>query len=73
MQEIYNRLYDHFGSPDWWPADTTFEIMVGAILTQNTNWQNMGKAFENLKTAGLLSFAAMLRLPVEELADCTIS
>ena len=47
--------------------------MVGAILTQNTNWQNVEKAIANLKTAGLLSFATMSILPVEELADCTIS
>lgn len=68
LQEMYNRLYDHFGSQDWWPADTPFEIMVGAILTQNTNWQNVEKAIANLKAAGLLSFAAMSILPVEELA-----
>jgi len=69
LQEIYNRLFDHFGSQDWWPADTPFEIMVGAILTQNTNWQNVEKAIANLKAADLLSFAAMSTLPVEELAD----
>ena len=69
LQEIYSRLYDHFGSQDWWPADTPFEIMVGAILTQNTNWQNVEKAIANLKAAGLLSFAAMSILPVEELAE----
>ncbi|MBW1750589.1 MAG: hypothetical protein JRJ37_07835 [Deltaproteobacteria bacterium] len=73
LQEMDSRLHGHFGSQDWWPADTTFEIMLGAILTQNTNWQNVEKAIANLKTAGLLSLAAMSILPVVELADCTIS
>ncbi|MCK5517019.1 MAG: endonuclease III domain-containing protein [Desulfobulbaceae bacterium] len=68
LLEIYTRLHNHFGSQDWWPGDTPFEIMVGAILTQNTNWQNVEKAIANLKAADLLSFAAMSRLPVEELA-----
>jgi endonuclease-3 related protein len=62
-------MSDHFGSQDWWPGDSPFEIMVGAILTQNTNWQNVEKAITNLKEAGLLSFAAMSILPVDELAE----
>ncbi len=69
LQEVYNRLRNHFGAQNWWPADTPFEIMVGAILTQNTNWQNVEKAIANLKTADLMSYAAMSRLPVEELAE----
>lgn len=69
LQEIYRRMYDRFGRQQWWPGDSPFEIMVGAILTQNTNWQNVEKAIANLKAAGLLSFAAMSALPVEELAE----
>jgi len=69
LQEIYNRLSSHFGAQNWWPGDSPFEIMVGAVLTQNTNWQNVEKAIANLKEAGLLSFAAMSALPVEELAQ----
>ena len=69
LQEIYSRLYDHFGAQNWWPADTPFEIMVGAILTQNTNWQNVEKAIANLRAAGMLSFAAMSQMPKEELAE----
>ena len=38
LTEIYNRLFDYFGPQSWWPGDTPFEIMVGAVLTQNTNW-----------------------------------
>ncbi len=69
LQDVYNRMLEHFGSQDWWPGDSPFEIMVGAILTQNTNWQNVEKAIAGLKQAGLLSFAAMAALPVEDLAE----
>ncbi len=69
LQEIYNRMFDHFGCQDWWPGDSPFEIMVGAILTQNTSWQNVEKAITHLKEAGLLSLAAMSALPAEELAE----
>ena len=47
--------------PDWWPADSPFEVMVGAILTQNTNWRNAGKAIANLKSAGILEANAILK------------
>lgn len=69
LLDIYDRLGRHFGRQEWWPGDSPFEIMVGAILTQNTNWQNVEKAIANLKQAGLLSFAAMSALPLEELAE----
>lgn len=69
LQDIYSRLSDHFGGQNWWPGDSPFEIMVGAVLTQNTNWQNVEKAIARLKEADLLSFAAMSALPVEELAQ----
>ena len=59
LQEIYNRLLGHFGPQNWWPAETPFEVMVGAILTQNTNWQNVEKAIANLKAADLLSMVGL--------------
>jgi endonuclease-3 related protein len=62
-------MLEHFGPQNWWPGDTPFEIMVGAILTQNTNWQNVEKAIARLKAAGVLSLAAMSALPKEELAE----
>ncbi len=49
LLHIYELLYNHFGSLNWWPADTPFEVMVGAILTQNTAWTNVEKAIKNLK------------------------
>jgi len=55
ISKIYNKLYRALGPQHWWPADTPFEVMVGAILTQNTAWGNVEKAIRNLKAAGCLS------------------
>ena len=68
LEEIYRRLLTHFGPQHWWPGETPFEVMVGAILTQNTNWQNVEKAIANLKGAGVLSLPALASLSREELA-----
>jgi len=68
LLELFNRLQDHFGPQHWWPAETPFEIMVGAVLTQNTNWQNVTKAIDGLKSLGLLEFHLLDSLPIEELA-----
>jgi len=54
LHEIYELLFEAFGPQHWWPGQTPFEIIVGAILTQNTNWANVEKAIANLKTAGCL-------------------
>ena len=67
--EIHARLLAYFGPQHWWPGDSPFEIAVGAILTQNTSWQNVEKAIANLKAAGFLSCTAMSSLPPEVLAD----
>lgn len=69
LEEIYRRMVEHFGPQHWWPGETPFEIMVGAILTQNTNWQNVEKAIANLKAADVLNLPAMAALTTEELAD----
>ena len=69
MQTIFRALFKHLGPQHWWPGDSPFEIAVGAILTQNTNWQNVAKAIENLKSRGVLDPHAMHRLPIEELAE----
>ena len=55
LLKVYNRLYKTFGPQHWWPGETPFEVIVGAILTQNTNWGNVEKAIANLKAEGLLS------------------
>jgi len=54
IAEIYRRLYEAYGPQSWWPAETWFEVVVGAVLTQNTAWKNVEKAIENLKLVGLL-------------------
>ncbi|MFH2012686.1 MAG: endonuclease III domain-containing protein [Pseudomonadota bacterium] len=51
---IYQRLYDSFGPRGWWPGDSPFEVIVGAILTQNTLWGNVEKAIARLKKDNLL-------------------
>ena len=70
--EIYQRLLDHFGPQHWWPAESPFEVCIGAILTQNTAWQNVEKAIKNLKNNGLLSPQGLKDIPVEELARLII-
>lgn len=65
---LYSALRDHYGQQDWWPGDSPFEVMVGAILTQNTAWSNVEKALANLVAADVLSLTHMLRLPEPDLA-----
>jgi len=55
LQALYERLEKHFGKQDWWPAESDLEIIIGAILTQNTSWRNVEKAIANLKQGGLLT------------------
>jgi len=59
---IYRLLLDAYGEQHWWPAESPFEMMVGAILTQNTNWKNVERAIANLKAADALSAQAMLEM-----------
>jgi len=69
LLKIYNSLYHYFGPLNWWPGDTPFEIMVGAILTQNTSWSNVEKAINNLKKENLLEPRKFYRIKQEELAQ----
>jgi len=69
IRGAYERMEAFFGDLHWWPAETPLEVMVGAILTQNTAWPNVRKAVERLKTAGCLSAAAIAALPQEALAE----
>ncbi len=66
--EIYEFLFAIYGPQKWWPGDGPFEMLVGAILTQNTNWQNVTKAIENLKNRQLLSFCALEAASHQEIA-----
>ncbi len=69
LLEIYNVLQNRFGHRNWWPGDSKLEIILGAILTQNTNWKNVEKALQNLKSKRVLSYKALSKLPQEELAE----
>jgi endonuclease III related protein len=69
LLDIYNRLYKHYGPQHWWPGETQFEIIVGAILTQNTNWANVEKAIVNLKQGGYLTPEGLHELPLDRLAQ----
>lgn len=69
LMEIYKRLYEYFGPQNWWPGESQFEIIVGAILTQNTNWKNVEKAIANLRAAGCLCPEKLNELSEGRLAE----
>jgi endonuclease III related protein len=66
---IYRRLYACFGPQKWWPARTRLEVMVGAVLTQNTSWTNVEKAIVNLRRKRLLTAEKLFRVPQKVLAE----
>ncbi len=68
LQRIYDLLYLRYGPQHWWPGETPFEVAVGAVLTQNTNWSNVEKAIRNLKAFNKLTVSAIHSLPDAELA-----
>lgn len=67
--EMFQNLLNHFGPQRWWPAETELEMMVGAVLTQNTNWKNVKKALNNLKEGNLLSLHKLGTLSTSEVAE----
>jgi len=69
LKEIYQLLFNRFGPQHWWPGETQFEIITGAILTQNTNWANVEKAIANLKSAHLLTPEKLYHLDLSQLAE----
>src|SRR5574341_1225285 len=69
LLEIYQKMFDSLGPQQWWPGETPFEIIIGAILTQNTNWSNVERAIKNLKMAGRLSPKKIHELALPELAQ----
>ena len=68
LLEVYLRLHAAYGPQRWWPGETPFEVIVGAILTQSAAWTNVEKAIANLKAAGVLSPEGLARLDEAELA-----
>jgi len=69
LMNIYRKLYQAYGPRDWWPAETSFEVMVGAILTQNTSWRNVEKAIQKLKGKGVLNPEGIHDLKKTQLAS----
>jgi endonuclease-3 related protein len=69
LEKIFKRLYSVFGQQYWWPADSAFEVIIGAILTQNTNWSNVQKAILALKKRKLLTAPKLYQLSPKQLAD----
>ncbi len=68
LNTIYDTLYKCYGTQHWWPGETAFEVMLGAVLTQSAAWTNVEKAIANLKEAGMLSPDALRKIDVERLA-----
>jgi len=68
LRRYYQRLYRRFGPQHWWPGRTRFEVILGALLTQNTAWSNVEKALANLRREAGLSPARLARVPAPNLA-----
>lgn len=68
LANYYNALYRAHGPQHWWPGRTRFEVIVGAILTQNTSWSNVEQAIAELRRERLLSASAIERVPLVRLA-----
>ena len=67
IPRYYTALLSRYGPQNWWPAHSRFEVIVGAYLTQNTNWSNVEKALLNLRRARRLSVSAIRATPIDEL------
>jgi endonuclease-3 related protein len=68
LSQYFDALFRAYGEQHWWPGRTPFEIIVGAILVQNTNWTNAARAIANLRQAKLLTPSAIETLPQSKLA-----
>ncbi len=69
LNQIFFILLNRFGPQNWWPAESKFEIIVGAILTQNTSWKNVEKAISKLKEKDLLCPKKINSLSHSELSE----
>ncbi len=67
IRKIFDLLFERFGEQHWWPGETEFEIIIGAILTQGTNWNNVEKAINNIKEEGLLDIEKFKTLNIEKI------
>ena len=69
LQQVYNRLLDAFGPQGWWPGDSALEIIIGAVLTQNTSWKNVERAIDNLRKANAIRLSKLRTMNVERLGE----
>lgn len=69
LTALYDRLLDAYGPQHWWPAESSFEVIVGAVLTQNTSWKNVERAIASLKATGNLDLDRIAALAQDELAE----
>jgi endonuclease-3 related protein len=67
LDEYFNSLFTRFGPQHWWPAKMPFELIIGAILTQNTSWTNVERAIANLHQAGLLTPEGIRKVGLRQL------
>ena len=70
LLDLYRLLHGTLGPQGWWPGETPFEVAIGAILTQNTNWRNVARVIEGLKAEDLLDPLVLGKIPEDELARC---
>lgn len=69
LQRIHDGLLAYYGRQGWWPGETPFEVMIGAVLTQNTQWRNVERAISALRQAGLLVPSTLLNAPQQTVAE----
>ena len=69
LHAYYDSLYDHFGPQNWWPADSPWEVCIGVILVQNTNWKNVEMAIQNLKDKHCLDVDSIIKIKHDLLAE----
>lgn len=67
MKNVYEKLLFELGHRNWWPADTPFEVIIGAVLTQQTKWENVERAIRNMKNRGLMEPEPLSEIDGEEL------
>ncbi|MGC9310014.1 MAG: endonuclease, partial [Candidatus Nanoarchaeia archaeon] len=69
LLEVYDDLLERYGKQDWWPCKKRFEILIGAILTQNTSWKNVEKALDNLRHEGMVDASKILDCDLDDLKE----
>jgi len=69
LLKIYHSFFERFGPQHWWPGETPFEVIIGAILTQNTSWKNVEKAINSLKASGYFTPKGLYDVPIDRLAQ----